>query len=69
MAYSYREPKGLEKFFTGGKPCFTLNIGTPIFPDTSLSRKECVSKLRSECHKAMVELAGIKQNCWQAEGD
>ena len=69
MAYSYREPKGLEKFFTGGKPCFTLNIGTPIFPDTTLSRKECVSKLRSECHKAMVELAGIKQNCWQAEGD
>ena len=69
MAYSYRKPKGLEKFFTGGKPCFTLNIGKPIFPDTSLSRKDCISKLRLDCHKAMVELAGIEQNCWEAEGD
>ena len=34
-----------------------------------LSRKEATNKLRLEAHAKMCEMAGIKQNYWQPEGD
>lgn len=69
MAFSYRKPNWFEKIFTGGKPCITLNVGEPIIPKFDLGRKECIEELRKECHKKVIELAGIENNPWQAEGD
>lgn len=69
MAFSYRKPNAFEKIFTGGLPCITLNVGEPIIPDMELSRKQCVTKLREECHKKIVELAGLDSNPWPCEGD
>jgi len=77
LAFSYRKPRfpytilnafrtllGKEK-----KPMLTLRIGEPILIDKKLSRKEAVQKLRKECHEAVVRLAGITENKYQAEGD
>lgn len=69
MAFSYRKPNGFEKLFLKDKPAVTLNVGEPIMPKTELGRKECVKLLREECHKKIVELAGLDNNPWQIEGD
>lgn len=67
MAFSYRPARGLLKLFTGGKPCVTLNVGTPLFFDESLSPREAARKMLLDCHAAVVSLAGIEQNGWDAE--
>jgi len=77
LAFSYRKPCfpftiinsfrtliGKEK-----KPMLTLRIGEPILIDKNLSRKEGITKLRKECHEAVVRLAGIQDNPYPAEGD
>jgi 1-acyl-sn-glycerol-3-phosphate acyltransferase len=72
MAFSYREPTGLFKLYIKkGYPLITLRIGDPILPDISLPRKEAVTLLRQQCHKKIVELAGIKEgeNPYPCEGD
>ncbi|MDR3284182.1 MAG: 1-acyl-sn-glycerol-3-phosphate acyltransferase [Treponema sp.] len=69
MAFSYREARGVYALFKKNHPLITLRIGEPIFPDTSLSRKEAVAALRLQCHQAVVRLAGITENPWPAEGD
>jgi 1-acyl-sn-glycerol-3-phosphate acyltransferase len=71
MAFSYRPPTGIYKFFKKGYPLITLRIGEPILPDTSLPRKEAATLLRGQCHKKIVELAGIPEgtNPWPCEGD
>jgi 1-acyl-sn-glycerol-3-phosphate acyltransferase len=71
MAFSYRPPTGIYRFFKKGYPLITLRIGEPILPDQSLPRKEAVTLLREQCHKKMVELAGIPEgeNIWPCEGD
>ena len=58
MAYSYRQPKGLQKLFWKN-PLLTLTIGEPIFPDTSLPKNEAIEKLTIEAHQAVCRLAGI----------
>ncbi|GHT56126.1 hypothetical protein FACS1894109_04210 [Spirochaetia bacterium] len=71
MAFSYRKPTGIYKFFKKGFPLITLRIGEPLLPDQSLPRKEAVTLLREQCHKRIIELAGIPegQNPWPCEGD
>ncbi|QQO08028.1 lysophospholipid acyltransferase family protein [Breznakiella homolactica] len=69
MAFSYRKPAGLFRLFKGKYPFITLRIGEPLFPDTNLNRKEAVIRLREECHRAIVELAGITDNPYPCEGD
>jgi 1-acyl-sn-glycerol-3-phosphate acyltransferase len=69
MAFSYREVTGLFRLFKKNYPFITLRIGEPIMPDNTLSRKEAVSQLRAECHRRIVELAGITDNIWPCEGD
>jgi 1-acyl-sn-glycerol-3-phosphate acyltransferase len=77
LAFSYRKPCfpftilnflrtliGEEK-----KPMVTLRMGEPILIDKNLPRKEAVTKLRKECHAAVVRLAGISENKYPAEGD
>ena len=69
LAFSYRKRTGLFKLFGKNAPLINLRIGEPIFPDMNLGRKEAVIKLRAECHKAIVSLAGIKNNPYPPEGD
>ncbi|GHV60710.1 hypothetical protein AGMMS49587_02970 [Spirochaetia bacterium] len=71
MAFSYRPPTGIYKFFKKGCPLITLRIGEPLVPDQSLPRKEAVTLLREQCHKRIVELAGIPEgeNPYPCEGD
>ncbi|MDR2618193.1 MAG: 1-acyl-sn-glycerol-3-phosphate acyltransferase [Treponema sp.] len=73
MGFSYRKPHFpytlLNKLRKKNLPLITLTIGEPLLPDSSLPRKEAVQLLRKECHKRIVELAGIEDNPWPAEGD
>jgi 1-acyl-sn-glycerol-3-phosphate acyltransferase len=71
IALSFRPPTGIYKFFKKGYPLITVRIGEPILPDMSLPRKEAVTILRQQCHKKIVELAGIPEgtNIWPCEGD
>ncbi|GMO49229.1 MAG: hypothetical protein Ta2G_05940 [Termitinemataceae bacterium] len=59
MAFSYREPTGIYRLFKKGQPLITLRIGEPIIPNLNLRRKEAVNILREQCHKKIVELAGM----------
>jgi 1-acyl-sn-glycerol-3-phosphate acyltransferase len=69
MAFSYRKARGIFKLYKKNDPLITLRIGEPILPDTSLPRKEAVQILREQCHKKIVELAGITDNPYPCEGD
>jgi 1-acyl-sn-glycerol-3-phosphate acyltransferase len=71
MAFSYRPPTGIYRFFKKGYPLITLRIGAPILPDRRLSQREAAALLREQCHKKIVELAGIPkgENPWPCEGD
>jgi 1-acyl-sn-glycerol-3-phosphate acyltransferase len=69
MAFSYRESKGLYRFFKKGYPLITLRIGEPILPDRTLSRKQAAVLLREQTHRKIVELAGITDNPFPCEGD
>lgn len=66
MAFSYRKPTGIYKFFKVKHPLITLKIGEPIFPDKTLGKQKCCDMLRIEAHKQICSLAGIKQNAWPA---
>jgi 1-acyl-sn-glycerol-3-phosphate acyltransferase len=77
MAFSYRKPcfpftlVNLLRSLIGNRklPMITLRIGEPLLPDAELPRKEAAQKLRRECHDAVLRLAGISDNPYQAEGD
>ncbi|MFP3090154.1 1-acyl-sn-glycerol-3-phosphate acyltransferase [Treponema sp. TIM-1] len=69
MAFSYRPAWGLYRLFKKNYPLITLRIGEPLLPDLTLPRKEAVNLLRNQCHKSIVELAGIRDNPWPSEGD
>jgi len=77
IGISYRKPcfpftlvNGLRSIMGHQKlPMITVRIGEPILFDESLTRKEAVQKMRKECHAAIVDLAGIKDNPYPAEGD
>ena len=47
----------------------TIHVGEPLMPDTSKSRKEETERLRREAHAAMIHLAGITHNPWDAVPD
>jgi 1-acyl-sn-glycerol-3-phosphate acyltransferase len=73
LAFSYRKPRGLYRLINAllkrNYPLVTLTIGEPILPDLTLGRKEAVRKLREECHRSIVALAGIRNNPFPCEGD
>ena len=66
MAISYREPDALRKFFGVKHPLVTLTVGSPIMPDAGLSLKQDSTRLLEECHKKIVDMAGIEKNQWPA---
>jgi glycosyltransferase involved in cell wall biosynthesis/1-acyl-sn-glycerol-3-phosphate acyltransferase len=52
----FRKPDGVWKFFKK-KPCFTLVIGDPIYPDPLLSPKAAVDDIQSRARKSMLSLS------------
>jgi len=76
VAITWRKPfpltlDNIPRLFTGKKllPGITTRVGEPLLFDESLPRKEAVQKMRKECHKAIVRLAGITNNPYPAESD
>jgi len=77
IAFSYRKPRfpftlvNIFRTLTGNQklPMITLRMGEPIVFDPNLNRKEAVSKMRKDCHEAIVRLAGIEKNPYPVEGD
>ena len=71
MAISYRERKGFRKLLMKDKPLITIKIGTVILPEQNenATKNEAADLLRKNTHAEICRLAGIKQNCWEAEGD
>ncbi|MDR3275738.1 MAG: 1-acyl-sn-glycerol-3-phosphate acyltransferase [Treponema sp.] len=69
LAISWRPAKGIFKLFKKNFPLVTVRIGEPVMPDKTRSRREAVQILRKQTHAKIVELAGIRDNPWPAEGD
>ena len=69
MVISYRPRTGIYKIFRKRRndPLITLTIGEPILPDLTLQRKHSSQKMMEEAHACMEKMAGIEQNCWEAE--
>lgn len=59
LGFSYREPGWIRKRVFHQIACFTLRIGEPIFPDSTLSGKEQRNDLTILAHEAVCRLAGI----------
>jgi len=65
LSYSYRKPSWLRKLFK--QPgAYTLNIGTPIYPNKELSDDEAINDLTIRAHREVCKLAGIdpKENIY-----
>ncbi len=58
LAFSYRQPKGLQKLFWR-RPLLTLRIGEPVFADKSLGKVAAIDKLARQVHAEVCRLAGI----------
>ena len=62
MAFSYRKPGLIRRILLRQKVLFTLNIGEPIFADSSLSQSEQIDDLIRRSHRAVCFLAGFNDN-------
>lgn len=60
LALSYREPGFIRKKIFKQIALFDIHIGEPLFPDKALPKEERVTDLVRRSHKAVCELAGIK---------
>lgn len=71
IVISYRKPTGIWKLFGVKHPLITVSIGEviPTSDSGEMSKNEFCNHLRKETHSKMCEMAGITQNCWEAEGD
>ena len=66
MAFSYRKPGFIRRKIFKQEALFTLNIGEliiPNFSDTSSISKDNITK---KCHQEICNLAGIKDNIYDA---
>ena len=62
LALSYRKPNWFRRVFIHQIAVFTISIGDPIFPNTSLPIKEREKDLLERSHDAVCLLAGIDPN-------
>lgn len=69
LVITYREATGIRRLLGTKHPLITIHVGEPLVPAPELSRKEATSWLLKESHAQMCAMAGIKKNCWPAEGD
>jgi glycosyltransferase involved in cell wall biosynthesis/1-acyl-sn-glycerol-3-phosphate acyltransferase len=49
----YREPRGIYRLLKKKHPCFTLVHGEPLYPDTTLLKKDAVADLQKRAEEAM----------------
>ncbi len=68
---TYREAKGIYKIFKVKHPLITIHIGKAILPyaKDGERKNDVCQRMRKEAHSQMVKMAGILQNCWEAQGD
>ena len=59
LGFSYREPGWIRKKIFHQIATFTVRIGEPIFPDSTLNPKEREKDLIKRSHDAVCRLAGI----------
>lgn len=52
MTVTFRRPKGLFRLFKR-RPCAMLNISKPIYPDSSLAKKQAAERIKAQCHEVM----------------
>jgi glycosyltransferase involved in cell wall biosynthesis/1-acyl-sn-glycerol-3-phosphate acyltransferase len=52
----FRKPDGVWKLFRK-KPCFTLVVGDPVYPDTLLSPKAAIEDIQIRARKSMIALS------------
>ncbi len=66
MAFSFREPGPLRKFFGVKHPLITLTIGDPVVADkdSGKSRNEMSLEMLKNAHSQIVKMAGIEKNMW-----
>ncbi len=60
VGYSFRERKGISKFFNKRDPFITVHIGEPIYADRSLNKRESIDKLNEEVRNKIIDMVGIK---------
>lgn len=68
LGFSYRNPGWIRKKIFRQIATFTVRVGEPLFPDSTLNPKEREKDLTERCHDAVCRLAGIdpKDNLYQA---
>lgn len=59
VGYSFRERKGISKWFNKKDPFVTAHIGEPVYPDLSLNKKDAADKLNKEIRDKIREMVGI----------
>ncbi len=65
-AINYRERTGIYRLFgPKDKPLLTVEIGEPIYPDTTKPRRDEVERMLHESHEQMLKLMGITHNTWE----
>jgi glycosyltransferase involved in cell wall biosynthesis/1-acyl-sn-glycerol-3-phosphate acyltransferase len=48
-----REPAGLYRLFKKGRPCFTLVLGEPLYPNSYALKKEAISDIQKRAEECM----------------
>lgn len=59
LGFSYREPGCIRKKLFHQIAKFTVRVGEPVFPDSTLNPKDRERDLNERCHDAVCRLAGI----------
>ena len=60
IGLSFRERKGIAKWFNKKDPYVTVNICEPIWPDKTLPKREAAEKLTAEIREAIMHAVGIE---------
>ena len=67
-AVVYRPRTGIYRLFgPENEPLVQVNIGEPIFPDTTQPRAAETERMLRQTHDSICQLAGIKHNTWPSQ--
>ncbi len=67
-AVVYRPRTGIYRLFgPKDEPLTQVNIGEPIFPDTTQPRAAETERMLRQTHDSICQLAGIKHNTWPSQ--
>lgn len=60
IGYSFRERKGIAKWFNKKDPLVTVHISEPIWPDKTLEKRESINDVVSCARMAIMKSVGIE---------